>query len=444
MDKVILFFRDSTKIVNNHIVQFQSNTRFHKLIHWGKLLSITGASQILVQGIGFLSGILIIRFLAVEEYALYTIANTMLGTMFLLADGGISAGVLSQGGKVWQDKKKLGAVVATGLYLRKKFALVSLLVSIPILVYLLSKHEASWLMISLITISLIPSFYTTLADAIYGVVPKLHQDIRRFQKNEIFVGIIRLLLTTSFIFIFPFTFLALLANGIPRIFGNLRLRKISARFAEISQPPDAEIKKNLLNTVRRILPGLIYFCLSSQITVWLISTFGSTTALAQLGALGRLAIILTLFSGLISTLIVPRFARLIEEKRAMLKFYIQIIMGVGVLVVLLVAFISIFSSEVLFVIGDNYSGLHWELYLTLLGAGLGLIANISFLLNISRDWVMHPGISITISLISLVIGFYIFDISTLQGVLIYNIFLAIIQVSINGFYGLYRIMQIKI
>lgn len=442
MDKFILFFRDSRKIVNDHIIQFQSSTRFDKLLHWGKLISITGAAQILVQGVGFISGILVIRFLAIEEYALYTIANTMLGTMYLLADGGISAGVLSQGGKVWQDKKKLGAVVATGLHLRKRFALISLIISIPILVYLLSKHEASWLMIGLITISLIPAFYAQLADAIYGVVPKLHQDISRFQKNEIFVGIGRLLLTTSFIFIFPFTFLALLANGIPRIFGNLRLRKISTRFANVSQAPDPEIKQHLLSTVKHIMPGLIYFCLSGQITVWLISFFGSTTALAQLGALGRLAIILSLFSGLVSTLIVPRFARLIEEKKEMFKFYIQILSGVGVLVVLLVAFISVFSSEVLFIIGENYSGLHWELYLTLIGAGLSLIAHISFLLNISRDWVMHPAISIIISLISLLIGVLIFDVSTLQGVLAYNIFLALVQVLLNGFYGLHRIKEI--
>lgn len=72
---------------------------------WAKLIAITGSAQVMVQAIGFISGILVIRLLPTHEYALYTLANTMLGTMTLLADGGIATGVMSQGGKVWQDKQ---------------------------------------------------------------------------------------------------------------------------------------------------------------------------------------------------------------------------------------------------------------------------------------------------------------------------------------------------
>jgi hypothetical protein len=46
-----------------------------------------------------LYGILIIRLLPVE-YAFYTLANTMHRTMTVLADGGITTGVMSQVGKV--------------------------------------------------------------------------------------------------------------------------------------------------------------------------------------------------------------------------------------------------------------------------------------------------------------------------------------------------------
>jgi hypothetical protein len=37
--------------------------------------------------------------------------------------------------KVWQDPKKLGSTEATGLDLRRKFALVTLLISIVIIYY---------------------------------------------------------------------------------------------------------------------------------------------------------------------------------------------------------------------------------------------------------------------------------------------------------------------
>lgn len=442
MDRIVLLFKSSKTNFFKYLEYVQNVPHFSKLIEWGKLISITGATQVLVQGIGFISGILIIRLLPIEEYALYTLANTMLGTMYLLADGGISAGVLSQGGKNWQDREKLGLVVGTGLILSRKFALFSIIVSGAILIYLLNKHNASWLMTLLITASVIPAFYARLLDSIYGVVPRLHQDILRLQKNELVVGLGRLFLTASFIFIFPFTFLALLANGLPRIYGNMQLKKMASSFADVSTRSDNEIRINLLNTVKKMMPGLVYYCLSGQITIWLISILGSTTALAQLGALGRLAMVLSLVSSLTGTLLVPRFARLFESRRKLLKHYFNILLGVAIIMCAVIGVTYFFSNEILLIIGRNYQGLEWELILTILGACLSLIGSVAFLLNISRDWIINPLVSISISLVAVIIGVLIFDVTSLKGVLIYNIFLAAVQILLNVIYGWFRIIKI--
>ena len=93
-----------------------------------------------------LNGILIIRLLPTHEYALYTLANTILGTMIVLADGGISSSVMAQGGKVWQDRKKLGTVLSTAFMLRRKFGAIALIIAVPFLFYLCSLHNASALM----------------------------------------------------------------------------------------------------------------------------------------------------------------------------------------------------------------------------------------------------------------------------------------------------------
>src|SRR3982751_1184885 len=81
--------------------------------------------QAVVQVLGFLSGILIIRSLSQQEYAYFTIANTMQGTLNLLADIGISAGVISIGGRVWQGPRRFGQLINTGLHLRKQLAFVA-------------------------------------------------------------------------------------------------------------------------------------------------------------------------------------------------------------------------------------------------------------------------------------------------------------------------------
>ena len=63
--------------------------RLNSVSKWTKAIAITTTAQVGVQVVSFISGIVIIRMLSVTEYALYTLANTMLGTMTILSDAGI-------------------------------------------------------------------------------------------------------------------------------------------------------------------------------------------------------------------------------------------------------------------------------------------------------------------------------------------------------------------
>ena len=220
------------------INKIKKHSQYTSATAWLKLLSIAGIGQIAIQGIGFLSGILIIRMLPVEEYALYTLSNTVLGVITMLGDAGISAGTMAEGGKVWDDKEKLGVVMATGLNLRKKFGIVSLLSVVPVLIYLLIQNGASGLMTVLIAISLLPPFFANLSSSMYVIGPRLHNCILPLQKNEIFVNIGRLFLTVITVFIYPFTFLIILAGGIPRVLGNIELKKITRNFVIPDQKSD--------------------------------------------------------------------------------------------------------------------------------------------------------------------------------------------------------------
>src|SRR5205814_7972497 len=92
-----------------------------RLIRSGRVVgSVVGSFvtvQIIVQLVGFLSGILLIRILEQREYAFFTIANTMQGTLKLLADVGVSIGLVSIGGRVCQDRSGCSHLISTALYL---------------------------------------------------------------------------------------------------------------------------------------------------------------------------------------------------------------------------------------------------------------------------------------------------------------------------------------
>ncbi len=417
---------------------------YSKVLAWGKLIAITGSAQVIIQALGFVGGILVIRLLPTHEYALYTLANTMLGTMTVLADGGISAGVMAQGGKVWQDKGKLGAVLVTGLDLRKKFAVASLVISVPVLFLLLRHHNASWLMTGLVVISIVPAFYSGLSSTIFQLPLKLRQDIAPLQKNQVLSSVARLVLLTLTMFIFPWSFIAVLASGIPQIWANIRLQKISSVYADWSQSPDDEVKKDVIYVVKRLLPGALYYCLSGQISIWLISLFGSTEAVAQIGALGRLAMMLALFNILFNTLITPRFARLSGEKMVLLKRFIYYHLGLMLLTVAMLAFVWKMPAEILWVLGKDYANLEKELFLSIMGACINLIAGLSFALLTSRGFAINPFISIPVSLVSVVFGVTVMEVSSIQGVLWFNIFISSIQLLMNSAYGCLKLFQIKV
>lgn len=413
-----------------------------KIFEWIRLIGITGITQVGVQVIGFLSGILIIRFLPLEEYAFYILANTMLGTITLIADGGISASVMSQGGSVWQDKRKLGAIVATGLDLRKKFAIGSLALSLPILAYLLLQNGASWLMVVLIILTLIPAFYAELSDSLLDIVPKLHQNIPALQKNQGLVSVGRLFMTISMVSLLPFTFTALIASGLPRIYGNIKLQKIAEPYI-IKEKPDKKVRKKIMSTVKRIMPGAVYYCLSGQITIWILSILGNTNGLAQLGALGKFAVALSIISTIVSYLIIPRYARQRELKAVLFKYYVQILVTVLIVLSAAILIIYIFPNQFLWILGDSYADLEIELFYTMIGSGIGILSGVAVMLNMSRNWIVKPILSISISIISVLVGVAIFEVTELQGVLLLNIFLAMVQLCIHGSYGLFRIRKLS-
>lgn len=390
---------------------------------WLRLLLITGGAQVFVNATAVLSGFLIVRLLSVEEYAYYTIANTMLSTMVLLADGGVSVGVMSEGGKVWENKEKLGTVLKTGIFLRKKFSIYSLLVTIPILIYLLHDHDASLLTCILVSIAIIPAFIASITDTIYQVPIKLHQDVKRLQLNQFLVSIGRFILTVSLLFLYPVTFLAVLANGIPRSIGNLNLRHISSSFVVPLHDVklDEEVKNSVLKVVRRVMPTTIYYCISGQLNIFLLSFLGSTASLASFGALGRVSAATAIFTTMISTLLVPRFARLKNIRGEIVKTFLLYQLAIIAACAGFIVFIYLLSNQILWLLGDDYLGLNYELVLISISSCLTVISSSTNNLMSSRSIILSPVFLICTTLIVQIGGVFIFNVSTISGVVYYGI-----------------------
>src|SRR5438874_7362842 len=114
-----------------------------RALHRARIVGNFAFVQAAVQVIGFLSGIVIVRHLDQREYAYFTIANTMQGTINVLADIGISIGLISIGGRIWQDRRRFSELVSTALAVRRRLGTIAIVLVTPVLCYLLVKNGAS-------------------------------------------------------------------------------------------------------------------------------------------------------------------------------------------------------------------------------------------------------------------------------------------------------------
>lgn len=414
-----------------------------KINDLGKLVLLIGGKQLIVQIVGLLAGLIVVRLLSVQEYAWFTIANTFLGALIVLSDGGISSGVMAEAGKDWQSKIIVGKALATGMQLRRKFAFYCFIAISPVLFYLLKENEAMWWQIAIITAALIPAFYAALSDTLLEIPLKLHQDINVLQNNQFFAAIARLILTSISLTMLPFTAIAIAANGLPRIWANIRLRKILRLYALPIEVADSEIRQRILKIVKRTLPGAIYFVLSGQINIWIITFFGNTSAIAQIGALGRITVAFNVLSSLSNIIIVPRFARLPSVRDSVQKRFFQIQVACFMVCLFIYAIASFVPGELLLILGGFYSGLETELLLNIIVSLVGLMTGLSYKLIISRGWVINPLIGIPLVILTTIISSVVFDLSTLRGVLKFSIIQGIAGYLLQTIYGVIKIHKIS-
>src|SRR6202047_4823099 len=167
-----------------------------------KIVGNFAIMQAVVQIIGLLSRILLIRHLDQREYAYFTIANTMQGTLNVLADIGISVGLVSIGGRVGQDRNRFGQLVRTASNLRRKLGAIAAIAVTPILFLMLVKNGApipfTLVLIALVLIGLA----IQLSLGVLSAVPRLLSDIWRIQTIDLVGAGVRLVVLIGLMFVF--------------------------------------------------------------------------------------------------------------------------------------------------------------------------------------------------------------------------------------------------
>ena len=377
--------------------------------------------QLVVQCIGFATGILIVRCMEQHEYALFTIANTMQATTNILADIGISIGLISIGGRVWQDQRRLGQLVSTGLKLRRKLGTASILVVTPLLYFMLRKHGTSFSYTVFLIAAVLAGLSAQLSVEVFSVIPRLRSDLGQIQKVDFIGSIARLAVLGALAFVFLNAGVAVVAGSGALLLQYLLSRQYAAGIIDLQAEENAEDRKAMLGFIRSQAANAVFFCLQGQITIFLITFFGHRAGVAEVGALGRLAIIFTVLGNLVANICAPAFSRC-RTHHQLVWLYTGVVGGVAGLSLLLLGGAYFLPNEFLFILGNRYSHLQYELLLIVGGAMINTMAGTLWTLNASRAWIAGSWLYIPLTVGTQLLLIPFTDFSSVNGVLTFNLF----------------------
>jgi hypothetical protein len=248
-------------------------------------------------------------------------------------------------------------------------------------------------------------------------VGRLHQVLWPLQRTQLLGMALRVVLSTGALLLLPFAWIASVAAGLAQMWVTVRQRAIASDKADLRAESAAEDRINMRQQVARMAPGAVYYAFSGQINIWIISIFGSSQTVAQVGALGRLAMVFNVLLAVISLVLVPRFARLPAVAQRLRLWFWRSQVAVALVLLAMVLTVAAFPEHVLWVLGPRYASLRQELLIAVVAGALALQAACTYMLSAARGIVINPILMIPVAIALQVLLTAVLPVSTTAGVL---------------------------
>jgi O-antigen/teichoic acid export membrane protein len=194
---------------------------------------------------------------------------------------------------------------------------------------------------------------------------------------------------------------------------------IKRRAQELIGPhrtPDREIQRRLTKLNLNMLPSMITLVFQAQIGIAMISIFGKTASVADLSALTRVGLLLTVPQAIVFRIIQPKLARAKEGAGLWRKF------GFSVLCVAAMAagcftLMFLFRYQFLWLLGKDYWYLKKELVFYSGVACTDMVISMSWMFLTARGWADYVWISPVAEVLCQVGAIPLLNLSTPMGVL---------------------------
>ncbi|HVS13037.1 MAG TPA: hypothetical protein VMV46_03870 [Thermoanaerobaculia bacterium] len=404
-------------------------TAWDRARRWVGLLGQFFTAQTLTQVVGLLAGFLLVRFMPLREFALYTLATSVLGFLFILVDLGSGSSLLYFFHESRRDRDAdIGVFGTAVLSLRRRLLVPGVLVASLAMAYLTRRQGFSLASVAGCTALIIVCVYLQSVGTIRLVLLRLEGRYGPSYRAEILGSVVRLasvlvMVVTGWLQ----ASLGLLASALSA--------GVVARLTRQTRPRAspggvAAARRRILRFLLPTVPSTLFFAFQAPLIVWLASTFGDTTNIAEVGALARIGSAFALFNGLTTVLFVPRLAGVTNDRTYRTR-YLQYSLFLGAIGASLLAAAALGPELFLLVLGPTYAGLRTELLLTTATASVGLLQSFAGSVTLARSWTRWSVVVLALQAATLVVLVLSLSLDTTIGVLTFGLLSSLVALVLQ-------------
>ena len=342
------------------------------------------------QALGIVASLFLVRFLSVEAYAQFGVATGFQSVFAILMDSGLSITIIPLVGDRVNDRALIGRYVRAARHLRTLLFLALAPIASVAFLWTVHKHHWSWPTQLILLASILLTLYSGGMLACYTAPLLLRGKLREYYLPQIISGAGRLVAYLGLAVGGALS--AWTAAGVAALSVTLNGKLTQRESVKCFDWPDREdptADRELVQYIIPASPAILFSAFQSQITLFLISIFGSTLYIAQVAALSRIGTLFVVLATFNSIVIEPFIAR-ISRQRLPRYFFGFILVAIVVLSPLVfVAFR--WPGAYLFLLGSKYEGIRSSMGWYVFSAYLNFLSGLVWVMNRARKWVFWSG-----------------------------------------------------
>lgn len=382
-----------------------------------KRASVFLTGSVIAQGLATVSGLLLARWMEVEDYALYIIVMMMMGAIGVLTKGGAHLSFTAILGREWPKMTSISHAIGSLMVVRRLVSVVMLPIILPLTAYMLYENNASLLQIMFLSMALIGFWWADMQTRVVDQILFFAHETTQVQMLDTVLALIRVILVVIVFIIGELNIITATLIGVVVALFRVKpiIKWVNNHFESKHHVQNDAYTKEIKHSVKLQMPVEVYTVFQVQFILLMLTIFATATQIAEYGAITRLMALLAPVNAFMYAFCVPIFNKRKEEDGKILLILLSV---TSLPPIALIAIAYAFPEMLLWLIGENYAHLHQELLIAAFVFAFVSIVNIFWNLVAHKGMHQWTWVQIPIGIIWAAAAIWFMELSTTTSALI--------------------------